>query len=113
MMFNSHMTRRRFLQASSAALAGIAAGADLTLAGRSHAASPEVTWLVRNGPQENTWEQKLVIPHMQKQGIKVNLISVPGGNFDVKLFNLVAAGTPPDIWSQWGPSDFVDYSWRG
>ena len=54
-----------------------------------------------------------MLPHFQKMGSKINVISVPGSNFDVKLFSMVAAGTPPDVWSQWGPSDFVDYSWRG
>ncbi len=112
-MLTSHITRQRFLKASAAALAGIAAGAQLSLPERSEAATSQITWLVRNGPQENAWETKLVIPKMQKRGIKVNLISVLGSNFDVKLFDLLAAGTPPDVWSQWGPSDFVDYSWRG
>jgi multiple sugar transport system substrate-binding protein len=113
-MLTSHLSRRRFLQASSAALAAIAAGVDVSTL--SEAANAELTWLVRNGPQENTWEQKVAIPQFQKAhpGVKVNLVSVPGPTtFDVKLANLIAAGTPPDVWSQWGPSDFVDYSWRG
>jgi multiple sugar transport system substrate-binding protein len=112
-MFTSSISRRRFLQASAATAAGIAAGADLALPRHSDAANSKLTWLVRTGLQENTWEQKLVLPAMKKKGIDVNLIAVPGGNFDIKLYNMVAANTPPDIWSQWGPSDFVDYSWRG
>src|SRR4051794_16374187 len=102
-MFNSHISRRRFLQASSAALAAIAAGVDASAFGE--AANARLTWLVRNGPQENTWEQKVAIPQFQKAqpGVKINLVSVPGPTtFDVKLANLIAAGTPPDVWSQWG-----------
>lgn len=112
-MLTSSISRRRFLQASAAAAAGIAAGADLALPRQGDAANAKLTWLVRTGLQENTWEQKIVIPTMKKRGIDVSLIAVQGGNFDIKLYNMVAAGTPPDIWSQWGPSDFVDYSWRG
>ena len=38
-MFTSDITRRRFLQASSAALAGIAAGANLSSSSQGEAAS--------------------------------------------------------------------------
>src|SRR5579885_1896777 len=112
-MLTSSISRRRFLQASAAAAAGIAAGADLALPRQGDAANAKLTWLVRTGLQENTWEQKIVIPTMKKRGIDVSLIAVQGGNFDIKLYNMLTAGTPPDVWSQWGPSDFVDYSWRG
>lgn len=112
-MLNRHLSRRRFLQASSTAVAAIAAGANFS--GLAEAGSTQLTWLVRNDPHENAWEQKVAISQFQKAhaGVKVNAISVPGANFDVKLFNMIAGGAPPDVWSQWGPSDFVDYSWRG
>src|SRR5438045_9326171 len=113
-MFNSHISRRRFLQASSAALAAIAAGVDASAFGE--AANARLTWLVRNGPQENTWEQKVAIPQFQKahRGVKITLVSVPGPTtFDVKLANMIAAGTPPDVSSPWWPRDLVEYSARG
>src|SRR5437660_3587993 len=111
-MYNSHIARRRFLQASAATLAGIAAGAELPLGDLGESASTQLTWLVRSDPVENPWEQKVAIPHFEKMhpGVRVKPLIVTGGsggNFDVKLSNMVAAGTPPDIWTQWGPRDTV------
>src|SRR5579885_3525572 len=94
-MLTSSISRRRFLQASAAAAAGIAAGADLALPRQGDAANAKLTWLVRTGLQENTWEQKIVIPTMKKRGIDVSLIAVQGGNFDIKLYNMVAPGHRP------------------
>ncbi len=114
MQYDSRIARRRFLKASAAAATGIVAGATLGGAAKGEAASSKVSWLVRTGPTENAWEQKVAIPHFQKKHPEVSVqpLIVPGPQFDVKLANLVSAGTPPDVWSQWGPSNFVDYSYR-
>lgn len=55
-----------------------------------------------------------VIPDFEKQnpGIKLEIINVPYEEFDSKMSTLVAAGTPPDVWSHWGHSGFVDYVTR-
>jgi multiple sugar transport system substrate-binding protein len=34
-------------------------------------------------------------------------------DFDTKMQTMIAAGTPPDVWSHWGPSGFADYVIRG
>jgi multiple sugar transport system substrate-binding protein len=44
--------------------------------------------------------------------IKLEIISVPYEQFDSKMNTLVAGGTPPDVWSHWGMSGFVDYKTR-
>jgi multiple sugar transport system substrate-binding protein len=116
-MYDSRLARRRFLQASTAAVLGIASRAGFSMEDIAEASDTELTWLVRVTQSENTWEQKVAIPNFEKAnpGIKVNpvIISNPTQNFDLKLSNMLIAGSPPDVWSQWGPSDFVDYSWRG
>lgn len=116
-MYDSRLARRRFLQASAAAVLGIAGRAGLSSGDVAAASDTQLTWLVRVTQSENVWEQKVAIPHFQKMnpGIKVNpiIVSNPTQNFDLKLSNMLIAGNAPDVWSQWGPSDFVDYSWRG
>src|SRR6185312_14783544 len=116
-MYDSRLARRRFLQASTAAVLGIASRAGFSMEDIAEASDTELTWLVRVTQSENVWEQKVAIPHFEKAnpGIKVTpiIISNPTQNFDLKLSNLLIAGHAPDVWSQWGPSDFVDYSWRG
>ena len=87
-------------------------GIQSTQAAQTAAAKPiEVTWLVRSDNAEQAWENKVVIlgfaahnPH-----IKINLVVVSASDFDSRLQAMLAAGTPPDIWSQWGGSGFVDY----
>jgi multiple sugar transport system substrate-binding protein len=72
--------------------------------------------MVRTGPVENKWEQQVAIPHFQKMNpeISIKLLNVPGADFDAKIYNLVAAGIPPDVWSQWGNStNMADYAWHG
>jgi multiple sugar transport system substrate-binding protein len=57
----------------------------------------------------------IVKPEFEKQnpGMKLEIITTPYEQFDSKMSTLVAAGTPPDVWSQWGRSGFVDYYTRG
>ena len=75
----------------------------------------EVIWYVRSDASEQNWENTVAIPGFEAThpNIKVNLVVVPWADFDTKMQTMIAAGTPPDIWSQWGPSGFQDYVKRG
>jgi multiple sugar transport system substrate-binding protein len=66
-----------------------------------------------NGIREKFFAET-VIPEFEKQnpGIKLEVITTPYEEFDSKMSTLVAAGTPPDVWSHWGNSGFVDYMTR-
>jgi multiple sugar transport system substrate-binding protein len=44
--------------------------------------------------------------------INLEIISVPYDQFDTRMNTMVAGGTPPDVWSHWGQSGFVDYNVR-
>ena len=74
-----------------------------------------VIWYVRSNPDEQKWENEVAIPDFQSKnpGISINLVVAPWANFDTKMQTMIAAGTPPDVWSHWGPSGFKDYVIRG
>ncbi|MCL4541225.1 MAG: sugar ABC transporter substrate-binding protein, partial [Chloroflexi bacterium] len=131
-----HFTRRRLLQAS-AALTGIglltacgggqtapaasasshtsSAAAKPTSAAASGSPAPaKITWLMRSSPKENKWERQTVTSFQKENtSITVELIIVPYAQVDPKLTTMVAAGTPPDIFSEFGASGFADYFARG
>jgi multiple sugar transport system substrate-binding protein len=75
----------------------------------------QISWLMRANPFENKWEQEVAIPAFEKlnPGITVQIIIVPFDQVDPKLSTMVAAGTPPDVFSMWGASGFGDYYTRG
>jgi multiple sugar transport system substrate-binding protein len=75
----------------------------------------EVIWYVRTNESEQPWETDVVIPDFESKhpNIKINLVVVTWDDFDTKMQTMIAAGTPPDIWSHWGPSGFADYVLRG
>ncbi|GLV54229.1 sugar ABC transporter substrate-binding protein [Dictyobacter sp. S3.2.2.5] len=108
-MFYQRMPRRRFLGLSAAALTSLS----LAACGSGNG-QPEVSWYVNDDPVRNAWERDVAMPQFQKlqPDIKVRLISVPWGEFDPKLTNLVVAGIPPDVWCQWGASGFTSCAWR-
>lgn len=112
-MFNQHFSRRRFLQAS-AALAALGVGLDACGSSGS-GGNTQLQWFVNDDPVRNKWERSIAIPHFQNQFPKtqVKLVSVPWNEFDPKLTNMAAAGTLPDVWTQWGAGSFVGYAWRG
>ncbi|MCL4508688.1 MAG: extracellular solute-binding protein [Chloroflexi bacterium] len=101
-------------QAVSATSASRSTAASTNKAARS-AGMAEVTWLTRTVLVEHNWETRVAIPTFQAEHphIAVHLISVPGPQFDPKLFSLAAAGTPVDVWSHWGTSGFADYVHKG
>jgi multiple sugar transport system substrate-binding protein len=74
-----------------------------------------ITWLMRSNPVENKWQKEYVIPKFEAShpNISINLIIVPFNQMDQKLLTMVAAGEPPDVFSQWGISGFGDYYARG
>ena len=73
--------------------------------------SGKISWLMRSTPFENKWEQEVVIPKFKKlyPGVDINLIITPAEQVDPKLLTMVAAGSPPDVFSMWGTSGFMDY----
>jgi multiple sugar transport system substrate-binding protein len=75
----------------------------------------EVIWYVRTQEAEQQWEQEVVIPDFEAQypNITINLVIVTWDDFDTRMQTMIAAGTPPDVWSHWGPSGFADYVIRG
>ena len=74
----------------------------------------EVIWYVRSDDDEQKWEAQVIKDfEAANPGIKINLVVVPWNDFDTKMQTMTAAGTPPDIWSHWGPSGFADYVKRG
>jgi len=74
-----------------------------------------VQWYVRSNTVEQTWENETIIPAFEaaNPNIRITLVVVPWADFDTKMQTMIAAGTPPDIWSHWGPSGFQDYVKRG
>jgi multiple sugar transport system substrate-binding protein len=75
----------------------------------------EVIWYVRANDSEQKWEYNTIIPSFEAQNpnIRINLVVVSTTDFDTRMQTMLAANTPPDIWSHWGPSGFQDYVKRG
>lgn len=74
-----------------------------------------VIWYVRANMAEQAWQQDIVIPDFEQKhpNIRINLIVAEPDEFDSKMMAMITAGTPPDIWSHWGPSNFQDYVRQG
>jgi multiple sugar transport system substrate-binding protein len=74
-----------------------------------------ITWYVRTSPEEQPWQENVVIPAFERlhPNIKINLVVSTWDEFDTKMNAMFAAGEGPDIWSHWGPSGFADYLHRG
>jgi multiple sugar transport system substrate-binding protein len=69
-----------------------------------------LTWLVRSNSAEQGWENNDVIAEFEAQNpdIKINLVVVSAQDFDTRLQSMLAGGAAPDVWSQWGSSNFAD-----
>ncbi|WP_274652720.1 ABC transporter substrate-binding protein [Paenibacillus humicola] len=110
------------LQACSGGSGGSGGGADTgESAGGGNAVSGKggepVTITLLNAQSDGIREKffgETAIPEFEKEnpGIKVEIINTPFEEFDSKMSTLVAGGTPPDVWSHWGHSGFVDYMTR-
>lgn len=74
----------------------------------------EITWLCRSNPKEQIW-QKTLIEAFEKAypDIKVKQVIVPWDQYDQKMSTMFAAGTPPDIFSNWAWNGFMDMTLRG
>jgi multiple sugar transport system substrate-binding protein len=100
-----------FLATACSAAHGSAPVVEATQVSSGATKPVEVTWLVRSSNAEQDWENKDVIPGFEAQNptIKINLVVVSPNDFDTRMHSMIAAGTPPDVWSQWGDSGFADY----
>jgi multiple sugar transport system substrate-binding protein len=112
------LSRRAFLRGSAASFGAAllaACGAAPTTPGEAVATSAPVqpaglsgsiTWYMSIDPDRNKWAEEAVIPAFTaaNPGVTVNLMTVPWEEFDSKLLALAAAGTPADVFSQWGQS---------
>ncbi len=99
--------------ASTAAPSGAAAAGAPTTASAPTAApavasggGTEITWYMNIDATRNAWAEKTIIPAFQQEHpeIKLSLMTVPWDDYDSKLISLTAAGTPPDVFTQWGQS---------
>ncbi|MCM3630888.1 sugar ABC transporter substrate-binding protein [Paenibacillus glycanilyticus] len=87
-------------------------------AGGSNADSGKKVTITLLNAQDNGIRDKFLPDVVKKKfeeanpNIKLEIISVPYDQFDSKMNTMVAGGTPPDVWSHWGQSGFVDYNVR-
>jgi multiple sugar transport system substrate-binding protein len=112
------MTRRAFLRTTAAlgaasllAACGSTAPQSATQPTQAPAApatnlSGSITWYMNIDAARNKWANDVVIPAFAKvqPDVKVTVQTVPWEEYDSKLLALAAAGTPPDVFSQWGQS---------
>ena len=94
--------------------AAAAPASDQATAAPAAEGQTEVIWYVRSNDDEQKWEEQVIKDfEAANPNIKINLVVTPWADFDTKMQTMIAAGTPPDIWSHWGPSGFADYVERG
>ncbi len=85
---------------------------------RTHAQdkpSGEITFFMPIDDARIKWFNEDIIPNFEKDHpeIKLTLLTVPFDQYDPKLVSLAAAGTPPDMFPQWGQSGVGTYNQRG
>ncbi len=136
---SERLTRRHFLQiglgsmaatvvAACAPKAGPAPEATAKPGGATQAPEPtaavtaptqsgekvNVTWLVLPEDPRRPWYQYCTenVPQ-QVPNTTLELIEVSWDEYETKLNAMFAAGTPIDLWCQWGSNNFVDYTYKG
>ena len=73
----------------------------------------KIVWYNNADSVRNPWEESVVKAFEAKEpDIKIELMIVPWDEFEPKMAALVASGQPPDVWSEWGSSGFMDYYHR-
>jgi len=96
--------------------AATAAGAEPTVAAASPATEgpTNVTWIVLPEDPRRAWYKYCTdtVPQ-QNPGITLELIEVTWTEYETKINAMLAAGTPVDLWCQWGTNNFVDYTYKG
>ncbi|MFC5650460.1 ABC transporter substrate-binding protein [Paenibacillus solisilvae] len=86
--------------------------------GGNTASSGEKVTITLLNAQDNGIRDKFLPDVIKKKfeeanpNINLEIISVPYEQFDSKMNTMLAGGTPPDVWSHWGQSGFVDYNVR-
>ncbi len=75
----------------------------------------KVTWFMNIDETRNNWAKNSIRPNFEKENanIKLELLTVPWEEHDKKLFALNAAGTPADVFAQWGQSGGGTYYHKG
>ena len=77
-------------------------------------AATEITWLCNSDPQKQKWQKALIEAFEEAHpDITVKQIIVPWDQYDQKMSTMFAAGTPPDIFSNWAWNGFMDMTLRG
>ena len=92
----SRFTRRKFLQASGAGLAGILA----THQAPSFAQQSTVHWIKWNDfvPASDELLRKQMLPEAMKAlGMKINLETVNGNDLQPRVTSAIQSGTGPDV----------------
>jgi multiple sugar transport system substrate-binding protein len=124
-MSTNPFSRRDFLKragVAGVALVGLGAcaapGAPAGQAGESApagAAAATVVWYMNIDETRNTWAEQTIIPAFQEEhpDLQVELMTVPWGEHDTKLFAMNAAGESVDVFAQWGQSGGGTYYHRG
>jgi multiple sugar transport system substrate-binding protein len=124
-MISSSMSRREFLKRAGALTAGVGllaacvpGAAPSGEAGGETAASAagtKIVWYMNIDETRNTWAQETIIPAFQEEhmDIALELMTVPWGEHDTKLFAMNAAGESVDVFAQWGQSGGGTYYHKG
>src|SRR3989442_14669449 len=92
----ANLTRRKFLQASGAGLAGILASHQAPV----FAQQSTVHWIKWNDfvPASDELLRKTILPEAMKQlGMKINLETVNGNDLQPRVTSAVQSGTGPDL----------------
>jgi multiple sugar transport system substrate-binding protein len=120
-MLAKNVTRRQFLKQAAMAGAAIAGASALgACQAAQQGVAPEnaagkIVWYMNIDQSRNDWANNVIIPEFKKvePDIEVELMTVPWEEFDAKLLSLSAAGTPPDVFAQWGQSGGGTYVKKG
>lgn len=75
----------------------------------------KITWFMNIDEARNKWAKDVIMPAFAKENpdIALELLTVPWEEHDTKLIALNAAGTPADVFAQWGQSGGGTYYHKG
>ncbi len=87
---------------------------EATVAQPAEGEKVNITWLVLPEEPRRPWYKYCTetVPQ-QNPGTTLELVEVSWGEYETKLNAMLAAGTPIDLWCQWGTNNFVDYTFKG
>lgn len=111
------MKRARTLFVLLLALATVASlsAARLPAPARAHSRDVvTITWMVSSDVAFNPWcERRIAAFNKANPSIHAQLLVVPYAQYDTKFASMWAAGSAPDVFSQWGVAGFRDYLLKG